>query len=176
MHDHTSSYYYCQKKYSILPPACNRFEFSHILSPPATLASHFLHDMLVDQLYAKEVYFCSFVTKCNQALTKYSPDVFISFYRTITYGEFFHKPHKIFTSPPPTLNHQPPPSNVVSPHFSVEPFPSVASHFFIKTVQVPLKRYNISIAPCKLLLILFFHLWQNSLFRASFFPHTGTPP
>ena len=28
---------------------------------------------LVDQLYAKEVYFCSFVTKSDQACIKYSP-------------------------------------------------------------------------------------------------------
>ena len=40
---------------------CNTFEFLHISSSPATLASHYLHDTLVDQLYAKEMYFCSFV-------------------------------------------------------------------------------------------------------------------
>ena len=74
---------------------CNRFEFSHISSPPATTATCFLHYSLVDQQYAKEVYFCSFVTKFNQVFTKYSPDVFKSFYRTVTYGGF----HRIFTSP-----------------------------------------------------------------------------
>ena len=40
---------------------CNRFQFSHSSSPPAITASHFV-DSLVQQLYAKEVYFCSFVT------------------------------------------------------------------------------------------------------------------
>ena len=41
---------------------------------------------LVDQLYAKEVYFCSFVTKSNQTSTKYLPVVFNSFYRTAGHG------------------------------------------------------------------------------------------
>ena len=36
------------------------------------IASHFLRYTLVDQLYAIGVYFCSFVTKCNQACIKYS--------------------------------------------------------------------------------------------------------
>ena len=36
-------------------------------------ASYFLRSTLVDQPYAKEVYFCSYVTKSNQACTKYSP-------------------------------------------------------------------------------------------------------
>ena len=35
--------------------------------------SHFLHSALVDQPYAKGVYFCSFVTKSNQACARYSP-------------------------------------------------------------------------------------------------------
>ena len=38
---------------------------------PATTAPEFLYFSLVDQLYAKEVYFCSFVTKSNLACTKY---------------------------------------------------------------------------------------------------------
>ena len=104
---------------------CNKFKFSHISSLPATAASHFLHYLLVDQLYAKEVYFCSFVTKCNQASTRYSLDVFKSFYRTVTHGEF----HGIFTSP-----------SRVSPHFTIEPLPSVASSFFsLKNSKAPPK-------------------------------------
>ena len=35
--------------------------------------SCFLRSTLVGQLYTKGVYFCSFVTKSNQAYTKYSP-------------------------------------------------------------------------------------------------------
>ena len=38
----------------------------------AYTASHFLYSSLVDQLYAKGVYFYSFVTKSNQEYTKYS--------------------------------------------------------------------------------------------------------
>ena len=34
--------------------------------------SHFLHSSQVNQLYAKGVYFCRFVTKFNQSCTKYS--------------------------------------------------------------------------------------------------------
>ena len=36
-------------------------------------ASYFLRFSLVDELYAKGLYFCSFVTESNQACTKYSP-------------------------------------------------------------------------------------------------------
>ena len=43
----------------------NKFEFSHIPSQLAATASHFSHYLPVDQLYAKEVYFCSFLIKCN---------------------------------------------------------------------------------------------------------------
>ena len=42
---------------------CNRFEFSHILFLQATTASHSLHYLLLDQIYVREVYFCSFVTQ-----------------------------------------------------------------------------------------------------------------
>ena len=63
---HESLYHHIVKS-NVKP--CNRFEFSHISSLPATTASHFLHYLLIDQLYAKEVYFCSFVTKFNQAST-----------------------------------------------------------------------------------------------------------
>ena len=78
---------------------CNGL-FSHISSPLATIAYHFLHYLLVDQLYANEVYFCSFVTKFNKAFTRYSPDVFNSFYWTAAHGES----HRIFTSPPQTIH------------------------------------------------------------------------
>ena len=72
-------------------------EFLHIPSMPATKAPNFLQYLLVDQLHTKEMYFY-FVTKCNQAFTKYLLDVFNSFYRTATHthGEF----HGIFTSSP----------------------------------------------------------------------------
>ena len=111
---------------------CNRFKFSHISSPPATTASHFLHYLLVDQLYAKEVYFCSFVTKCNQASTKYSPDVFKSFYRIVTHGEF----HGIFTVPPPVK------WSFSKFHYRTSSFCCLPI-FFIKKLQVPSKRYTI---------------------------------
>ena len=106
----------------------SRFEFSHTLSLPATTASYFLYYLLVGQLSAKELYFCSFVTKANQASTKYSPYVFNSFYRTVTHGEY----HRIFTSPS---------SNLVSPHFTIlETLPSVVSPFFsLKNSKAPPK-------------------------------------
>ena len=79
-------------------------EFLHTSSMPVTKAPSFLQYLLVDQLYTKEMYFCYFVTKRNQAFTKYLLDVFNSFYRTVTHthGEF----HGIFTSSPPP--HLPP--------------------------------------------------------------------
>ena len=76
--------------------------------PRQPQVSHFLYYSLVDQLYEKEVYFYSFVTKSNQASNKYSPDVFSSFYRIVKHGES----HRIFTSPP---------SNSVSPCFTKHP-------------------------------------------------------
>ena len=47
------------------------------------------------------MYFCSFVTKCNQAINHPSNihQMYSCLYRTITHGEF----HKIFTIPPPSL-------------------------------------------------------------------------
>ena len=36
---------------------CSGFLFSHSLSPPVIIVSHFVH-LLVEQLYVKEVYFC----------------------------------------------------------------------------------------------------------------------
>ena len=43
------------------------------------IVSMFLHSLLVDQLYAKGVYFCNFVTKPNQACIKYSPKYILQF-------------------------------------------------------------------------------------------------
>ena len=67
-------------------------------------APHFLRSPLVDQLYAKGVYFCSFVTKCNQACTKYS-NSFNSFYRTITHVHDFSRPQIRLSTP---RQHHPP--------------------------------------------------------------------
>ena len=51
-------------------------------------ASKFLHSLLlVDQLYARKVYFCKFVTKLNQACINIQQNVFNSFYWTVTHGE-----------------------------------------------------------------------------------------
>ena len=111
---------------------CNSFEFSHISSLPATTVSNFCHYLLDDQLYAKEVYFCGFVTKCNQATSKYSPDVFKSFYRTVTYGEL----HQIFTSPPLKRNFP-------TFHYRTSSFCCLPI-FFIKKLQAPSKIFNIS--------------------------------
>ena len=58
--------------------------------------AHFFHYSLIDQLYAKNVYFCSFATKFNQASNKYSRYVFNSFYRTVTHEG---PSHRIFKSP-----------------------------------------------------------------------------
>ena len=81
---------------------CNRFEFSHSSSLLATATSHFVHSSLVDQLYVKEVYFCSFVTKSNN-LVYYAPNihpnVFDSFHRTVINGES----NGIFTCPSPSI-------------------------------------------------------------------------
>ena len=55
----------------------------------------FLLSSLVDQLYAKELYFCSFVTKSSQACISTHPNVFNSFCPTVTDGQS----HVIFTSP-----------------------------------------------------------------------------
>ena len=94
------------------------FPFDYWVWAWTQLASHFLQYLLVDQLYVKKVYFCSFVTKSNQAFTKYSPVVFNSFYRTVTHGGLYHR---IFTSLP--LKHH-------FPTVHIEPLPSVASPFF----------------------------------------------
>ena len=97
--------------------------------------------------------------KSNQASTKYSPDVFNSFYWTITHGEF----HKIFTSrPPPNL---PPSLKRGLPLFHCRNvsfccFPI----FFIKIFQAPLKRYSVSTDLWKPPLMLFFCFRQNTKF------------
>ena len=62
-------------------------------------APHFLRFPLVEQLYVKGVHFCSFVTKCNQACTKYS-NAFNSFYRTITHVHDFSRPRIRLSTPP----------------------------------------------------------------------------
>lgn len=65
---------------------CNRFEFSHILSPPAT--SQFLHFSPVDQPFAKEVYFWSFMTKSYLSNPQnIQANVFSNFHRTVIYGK-----------------------------------------------------------------------------------------
>ena len=101
---------------------CNMLEFSHIPSMPATKAPNFLQYLLVDQLHTKEMYFY-FVTKCNQAFTKYLLDVFNSFYRTATHthGEF----HGIFTSSPPLFPSPSPRWNTPSKVHAVSTNPDV---------------------------------------------------
>ena len=140
---------------------CNTFGFSHISSLTTTV-SHFLHYSLVDQLYAKEVYFYSLVAKFNHTSTKYSSDVFNSFYcHTWRVPWDFHQPT----------------SNEVSPHFNNtrEPLPFVASLFFHEETPSSLQKlHNMSIGPEKPTHALFFHIKQNSLFKVPFFTHTGT--
>ena len=89
------------------------FKFPHSSTLSATTASHFVHSSLFDQLYAKEMYFCTFVAKCNnpvQHAPNIHPNVFNSFQRTVILGESY----KIFTSPPPP--------NGVSTSFTIKPF------------------------------------------------------
>ena len=51
--------------------------------------SEILYSLLADQLYTKGVNFCSFVRKSSQAcVSNIHPDVFRSFYQTVTHGEF----------------------------------------------------------------------------------------
>ena len=68
----------------------------------------FLHSSLVDQLYVKEVYFCSFVTKSNQASIKYSPKCISEF---LSYCHTWES-HGFFT------RRFPQGSNGISPHFT----------------------------------------------------------
>ena len=84
-----------------------------------------MHYLLVDQLYAKKVYFCSFVTKSNQTSTKYSPDAFSSFYRTMG----FSQPPSLLIQGFPTF------------HYKIFSFCRL-SIFFIKKLQAPSKRYT----------------------------------
>ena len=51
--------------------------------------SEILYSLLADQLYTKGVNFCSFVRKsCQACVSNIHPDVFRSFYQTVTHGEF----------------------------------------------------------------------------------------
>ena len=59
--------------------------------------------LVVQLLHAKEVHFCSFVTKSNQACIKYSPKCIYSFHWTATYGkthEIIYKDTHDFTTLP----------------------------------------------------------------------------
>ena len=135
-----------------------------------TTTSIFLHSSLVDQLYAKEVYFYSFVTKPNQVCIKHSPKICKSFYRAVAHG----KSHGIFISIHPNKH-----SNSICPHFTMEAFPSVDSTVFLhqnlpRSIQ---KIHKILIGPERPPHTLFFRFKQNFLFGDSpIFPHTGSPP
>ena len=151
---------------------CNRFEISHISSPPTTV-SHFLHYLVVDQLYTKKVYFCSFVTKSNQATTKYSQYVFSMLYRTITHRG---PSHRILTSLP-LRQHFP------IFHYRTSSFCCLPVSFFIAALQVPSPPnplsviYKISIGPDKPPHTLFFCFKKNYFLEiAPFSPLAGTPP
>ena len=141
---------------------CNRFEISHISSPPTTV-SHFLHYLVVDQLYTKKVYFCSFVTKSNQATTKYSQYVFSMFYRTITHRG---PSHRILTSLP-LRQHFP------IFHYRTSSFCCLPVSFSIAALQVPSPPnplsfiYKISIGPDKPPHTLFFCFKKNYFFGDS---------
>ena len=114
--------YSCYHVVSSNVKPCNGFEFPHSSPQPATIASHFVHSSLVDELYAKEVYFCNFVTKCNnpvQHAPNIHPNVFNSFHKTVILGESYG----VFTSPSP--------SNDFSIHFTMKPLPSVTYPFFL---------------------------------------------
>ena len=119
-------------------------------------ASRFLHSSLVDQLYAKKVYFWRFATKSNQAWIKIHLNVYNSFYLTITHGES----HGIFKStshrPSPYITPQHP---IGAPlYFAKEALPSVASLFFLHQnppSSFQKTRYRISISPEKPLHTLF---------------------
>ena len=115
------------------------FPFDYRVWAWTQLASHFLQYLLVDQLYVKKVYFCSFVTKSNQAFTKYSPVVFNSFYRTVTHGGLY-----IGFS-------QASPSSIISPRFILNLFLLLPLYFFFHCSPLsPLQRiYKISIDPDK---------------------------
>ena len=98
---------------------CTGFKFPHSSSLLATTASHFVRSSLVDQLNATVT---NCVTKSNnpvQYAPNIHPNVFNSFHRTIIHGES----QGIFTTPCP--------SNDTSPHFTLEPLPSVTYPFFL---------------------------------------------
>ena len=134
-----------------------------------TTTSIFLHSSLVDQLYAKEVYFCSFVTKPNQVCIKYSPKICKRFYRAVTHG----KSYGIFISIHPNKH-----SNNISPHFTIEALSSVAFTVFLqqnlpRSIQ---KIHKALLGPERHPHTLFFRFKQNFLFGGSpIFPHTEAP-
>ena len=113
--------------------------------------SHFLHSLLLDKLYAKGVYFCSFVTKSNQACTKCSARCVQPFHRAVIHGEY----HKIFASTTP--------SNSFSTQFTIKPIPYVASQFFLHYFHLNLlqKINKISVGSEKTSHMLFFCFKEN---------------
>ena len=98
------------------------FIFFHLISKGVSigckqLVGHNTPRFLRSQLVFKRSVFCSFVTKSNQALIKYSPKQFLSYHHT-------WRVPQIFTSTP-SLH-----SNSASLHFTLEALPSVASPIF----------------------------------------------
>ena len=101
-----------------------------------------------------------------QNLIKHLPNIH-QMYTTVSIGPS----HTIFTRP--LL----PPSNGVSPNFTINLFVLLPPNFFHQETPSPLqKMHNISIGLGKPPYMLFFCFKQNSLFGASFFPQSGTPP
>ena len=82
------------------------------------------------------------------------PNVFDSFYRTVTHGEPPQGEGSMGFAQAGLPQH----SNAVSPHFTIEALPSVASQFsFIRTLQIPLQKiHNISVGHEKPPYMLFF--------------------
>ena len=150
---HESLFYHIMQS-NVQP--CSGLEFSHISSPLATTASHFLHYLLFDQLCAREVYFCSFVTKSNQASTRYWPDVFSNFWRIAwRVPRDFHKPSS---------------NKVLTFHYRNSSF-CYLPIFFHYNPPSPLKTiHKISIAPDKAPHTLFFCFKKNSLFSPPSIP------
>ena len=115
-------------------------------------------------------YFCSLVTKPNQACIKYSPKCIWQFLLDCNiwrvpwdfYKQLPPLPH------PPTLNTL----TVVSLHFTKEALPSIASPLFLYyNPSSPLQKlHKISIGPEKSSGTLFLHFKLCLIF-----PHTGAP-
>ena len=96
---------------------CNGFVFLHILSTPATTASHFLHSFTSWSTASKGSAFLLFCDKFQSACMKYSPKCIQQFLRDRRAWRVprdFHKPL----------------SNAVSPNFTIELVPSVVSPIF----------------------------------------------